>query len=60
MTQMRNLLRALFLVLLASASVLLFITNGRTSTTPLIISEFRFRGPNGGNDEFVEIYNVLQ
>ena len=22
-----------------------------------MISEFRFRGPNGGNDEFVEIYN---
>jgi hypothetical protein len=57
---MRNLLRALFLVLIASASVLLFITNGRTSTTPLIISEFRFCGPNGVNDEFVEIYNVLQ
>ena len=25
--------------------------------TPLVISEFRFRGPLGGNDEFVEIYN---
>jgi hypothetical protein len=25
--------------------------------TPLIISEFRLRGPNGANDEFVEIYN---
>lgn len=25
--------------------------------TPLVISEFRFRGPSGGNDEFVEIYN---
>ena len=24
---------------------------------PLIISEFRFRGPNGINDEFIEIYN---
>ena len=23
----------------------------------LVISEFRLRGPNGGNDEFVEIYN---
>src|SRR5262245_3553340 len=23
----------------------------------LIISEFRVRGPNGANDEFVEIYN---
>jgi len=25
--------------------------------TTLIISEFRLRGPNGANDEFVEIYN---
>jgi hypothetical protein len=24
---------------------------------PLIISEFRLRGPNGPNDEFIEIYN---
>ncbi|HEY1404842.1 MAG TPA: proprotein convertase P-domain-containing protein [Pyrinomonadaceae bacterium] len=26
--------------------------------SPLIISEFRLRGPNGANDEFVEIYNT--
>jgi hypothetical protein len=26
-------------------------------STPLIISEFRLRGTNGANDEFVEIYN---
>src|SRR6185369_15197836 len=32
-------------------------TSGRTSNSPLVISEFRFRGPNGANDEFVEIYN---
>jgi len=25
--------------------------------TSLIISEFRLRGPNGANDEFIEIYN---
>lgn len=25
--------------------------------TPLVISEFRFRGPSGGNDEFLELYN---
>ena len=23
----------------------------------MVISEFRVRGPNGGNDEFVELYN---
>lgn len=25
--------------------------------TSIVISEFRFRGPNGGNDEFIELYN---
>jgi hypothetical protein len=29
---------------------------GATATT-VVISEFRTRGPNGGNDEFIEIYN---
>jgi hypothetical protein len=28
-----------------------------TSPSPFLISEFRFRGPNGVNDEFIEIYN---
>ena len=27
-------------------------------STTVVISEFRTRGPNGGNDEFVEIYNL--
>lgn len=54
---MRTLSRALFFVLVASVSVLLFVRSGSTSNSPLIISEFRFRGPNGANDEFVEIYN---
>ena len=27
------------------------------TVTPLIISEFRVRGPSGANDEFIEIYN---
>ena len=52
-----KLLRALFLALVASGSVLLFITSGKTSDSPLVISEFRLRGPQGANDEFVEIYN---
>jgi hypothetical protein len=29
----------------------------QSRVVPLIISEFRLRGPNGPNDEFVEIYN---
>jgi hypothetical protein len=49
--------RILVLTLIASAAVLLFVKSGRTSSAPLVISEFRFRGPNGANDEFVEIYN---
>jgi hypothetical protein len=28
-----------------------------SAPAPIMISEFRFRGPNGVNDEFVEIYN---
>ena len=33
-------------------------TNAQTAANvPLLITEFRFRGPNGPNDEFIEIYN---
>ncbi|HYV40304.1 MAG TPA: hypothetical protein VEO02_00785, partial [Thermoanaerobaculia bacterium] len=27
-------------------------------STTVVISEFRVRGPNGGSDEFVELYNL--
>src|SRR5262245_58592896 len=30
----------------------------RLAPASLIISEFRLRGPNGANDEFVEIHNT--
>lgn len=33
------------------------IVNTGAVTSPLIISEFRLRGPSGANDEFVEVYN---
>ena len=33
------------------------IVNTSAVTSPLIISEFRVRGPSGANDEFVDIYN---
>src|SRR5262249_33782157 len=32
-------------------------SGGSGSGSPVMISEFRFRGPNGANDEFVELYN---
>jgi len=35
----------------------LMIVNTNAQTAPLLISEFRLRGPNGAADEFVEIYN---
>jgi DNA-binding beta-propeller fold protein YncE len=42
-----------------SASVALTGTGQSVANqnTALVISEFRFRGPSGGNDEFVELYN---
>ena len=49
--------RALFLILIACAGIFLFVTPGRTANSPLIISEFRLRGPSGASDEFIEIYN---
>src|ERR1043166_5405387 len=35
----------------------LHVVNTSAVTSPLIISEFRVRGPSGANDEFVELYN---
>jgi Lamin Tail Domain len=29
-----------------------------TFSSTIVISEFRTRGPNGGNDEFIELYNL--
>jgi hypothetical protein len=41
-----------------AATIALFIVlAGTTANAQLIISEFRVRGPNGANDEFIEIYN---
>ena len=36
---------------------LLFFLLASTTSAQLVISEFRMRGPNGANDEFIEIYN---
>jgi hypothetical protein len=59
---MRNVCR--FLLALAAALALdVALTAGQTASAQtatagqLVISEFRVRGPNGANDEFVEIYN---
>lgn len=50
-------IKPLSLSLIACAAIFFSVTPGRTAESPLIISEFRLRGPNGANDEFIEIYN---
>jgi hypothetical protein len=47
-----------FRVPLVLAGVLaMLLTASQAASGQLIISEFRVRGPNGANDEFIEIYN---
>ena len=42
----------------ATGSALFNVTGGaEPSGSPVLITEFRFRGPAGGSDEFVELYN---
>jgi hypothetical protein len=36
----------------------LFPTPGQAVSSSVVISEFRTRGPNGGNDEFIELHNL--
>ena len=36
---------------------LIVLSASQTVSAQLIISEFRVRGPNGANDEFIELYN---
>ena len=49
-------------VLAAGALALVWVSVGslspRASSSGIVISEFRTRGPSGGNDEFVELYNA--
>jgi hypothetical protein len=49
----------LLLVLLLVTPLIVFVVkvSGQGAGSPLLISEFRVRGPNGANDEFVEVYN---
>ena len=54
---MKNLRLWIPLCLLAALCAPLTVSLRAVSTT-IVISEFRTRGPAGGNDEFVEIHNV--
>ena len=39
------------------ATVVGFANQSVATSTTIVISEFRTHGPNGGNDEFIELYN---
>jgi hypothetical protein len=43
--------------IVAGAAALALVMSVEAAQAQLIISEFRVRGPNGANDEFIEIYN---
>src|SRR5512141_1291261 len=52
---MRKIFRVAALALLAAT---IFTPHVLRAISPnVVISEFRVRGPNGGNDEFIELYN---
>src|SRR5512132_2805917 len=46
------------LLLLAGVLHGLSAPPARAVSATVVISEFRVRGPNGGNDEFIELYNL--
>ncbi|HEX8557406.1 MAG TPA: hypothetical protein VF668_04860 [Pyrinomonadaceae bacterium] len=54
---MRNSLRRPSLLFYAAVFAVFVFASATETAAQLIISEFRLRGPNGANDEFVEIYN---
>jgi hypothetical protein len=58
MRAMRWILAAALAAALTGTELMAAATSATAqSVSPLIISEFRLRGPNGSSDEFVELYN---
>ena len=49
--------KSLRLSLVSTGVVVMLLGLAQVAAAQLIISEFRVRGPNGANDEFIEIYN---
>ncbi|MFL6255679.1 MAG: hypothetical protein ACJ74T_11760 [Pyrinomonadaceae bacterium] len=54
---MRNSLRRPSLLFYAAVFAAFVFVSATETSAQLIISEFRVRGPNGANDEFIELYN---
>lgn len=57
LSSLHLLIRRCSRALLLATIVALSIPGRAFASGDLLISEFRFRGPLGGNDEFVELYN---
>src|ERR1041384_3875426 len=52
-------MKSLFIIVVAFACLPLFSTSlSHATSQSIVISEFRTRGTNGGNDEFIEIANA--
>jgi len=56
-------MKKLCVALACACAVIVFPTSNQTrlhaqAGSSVVISEFRTRGPNGGNDEFVELFNA--
>ena len=49
---------AALLLLAVIATAVTGVEPVRATSSTVVISEFRVRGPNGGSDEFVELYNL--
>jgi hypothetical protein len=54
---MRNSLKRPSLLFYAAVFAVFIFASATETAAQLIISEFRVRGPNGANDEFIELYN---
>jgi uncharacterized protein len=57
MTRVRTLVAAVCLAAGIATSVFLLPVLSAQAPAGVVISEFRVRGPNGGSDEFVEVFN---
>lgn len=55
---MRQTLPALAASILLLLGFSILTSRSIATSSTIVISEFRTRGPNGGNDEFIELYNL--
>ncbi|HMJ33180.1 MAG TPA: lamin tail domain-containing protein [Baekduia sp.] len=54
----RSLIAVLISVVAVSAASAVAVSAASAASADVVVSEFRVRGPSGGSDEFVELYNA--